>query len=311
MPRHVKKSIDELAQFAKGSTRRFEDSFKRLTRSILTGRGLQRNLDGLARVYAETMTVADLLGSRRLLLEFDAMKNRNPVPDESGGSFEILIAPSMIGFDAGDLSIPGGVPSVHFREAIEDLIDREPRLATGWRAVADLYQQGPAFALAKSTEIQLTRRIQDKIAEFLVRGITEPTAAKVIAEMGDFTRAYSATVFRTNLATAYTAGRFRMVEDPNVASIIGAFEFNAIDDSDVRKNHLAAHGLLAAPADAIWDIFSPPIGYNCRCALRMVDRFELEKRDLFEPNGDVRRFIPPGFSGAFPDRGFETTRRVA
>ena len=121
--------------------------------------------------------------------------------------------------------------------------------------------------------------------------------------MGDFTRAYSETVYRTNLTSAFAAGRFKQVESEEVRRVTPAFEFDAIDDAAVRPNHAAADGLIAAVNDPVWSRISPPLGHNCRCGLRLVDRFELKRRGLLR-GFSVTPYFPPNFREAKPDDGF-------
>lgn len=151
-------------------------------------------------------------------------------------------------------------------------------------------------------------RVQQAVAELGVAGTRPEKAKKILAKIAPFSEAYAETVYRTNLATAYTAGRFRQAQDPDVEAITPAFEYTPVGDSSTRHNHLAARGLLASIKDGIWDRFSPPMGFNCRCDLRLVDRFELESRRLLLRNGQVKRYVPSGFGEAHPDKGFRVSR---
>ena len=51
-------------------------------------------------------------------------------------------------------------------------------------------------------------------------------------------------------------------------------EFLATLDDNVRENHRAADGLIAAPEDPVWNSLSPPLGHNCRCTLRLFHRLD-------------------------------------
>ena len=212
-------------------------------------------------------------------------------------------------------AVTPAVPRVPFREAVEDLVSRWPALVDlespvpRWEQIAELYKERHAFSLARATDLILTERIQG----ILRRGITEAqpveTTTSLIEALSGFARSYVDTVYRTNLNTAYTAGRLKQTEDPAVSRVIGAFELVDQGDADVRPNHHAASGLIASHFDPIWDTFAPPLGYNCRCSLRLVDRFELERRGLIGPGGQVQRYTPDGFGGAYPDPGFGQRRR--
>ncbi len=100
--------------------------------------------------------------------------------------------------------------------------------------------------------------------------------------------AYSETIYRTNLNTAYNAGRIRQAQDPAIAAFHPAFRYDAISDSDVRRgrpednneNHLALDGVIAATNHPFWSVYSPPNGFNCRCSLQMLSVFQLERMGI-------------------------------
>jgi SPP1 gp7 family putative phage head morphogenesis protein len=195
------------------------------------------------------------------------------------------------------------LPRVSFTQAVRDLLAKEPTLARGFHSIPEESRRRKAFWLAKSSSVELTRKIRDTVARMLREGKVEAKAGAVLAEMGNWTEAYGRTVYRTNLATAYSGGRMAQAKDPAVAEVIGGFEFNAILDGDARRNHAAAHGLVAATNDPIWNRYMPPLGFNCRCSLRMVDRVELKQRHLLRAGRVVRR-EPATFKMAHPDEGF-------
>lgn len=149
--------------------------------------------ESLADTLAATQGVADMMGRRRLLLEMDANRSK---------------APRMTSYDAADAKQPL-IPDVKFHDAIVDMVSRDPRLARGAEAVAETYSTQHAFAAAKSASLEITKRVQGAVVRGIREGTPEGTAGKIIAAIADWTRAYAETVFRTNVATAYSAGRFR------------------------------------------------------------------------------------------------------
>ncbi len=205
-----------------------------------------------------TQMIADLAGRRRVLLETDAFK--------AGlrSQQELKFRDDVIAISTTSNIKTKGIPSVPFREAIEDIISREPRLATSAEAVQEAYSRGRVFALARvdSLESNITQRVQSAIAQAELRGTTVSSISDLIAEIGGFTKAYAETVFRTNISTAYTAGRFQQFNDPVIKEVIGGVLFSATNDSRVRPNHLAADGLVANSDDPIWSLIAPPLGYN-------------------------------------------------
>ena len=113
-------------------------------------------------------------------------------------------------------------------------------------------------------------------------------------------------VYRTNLTNSYAAGTAEMARDPDVADVIVGMSYETVGDGLVRPNHAAADKFIASTRDPIWKSrgLIPPLGYNCRCALRMVDKWEAERKGLILPSGIMKQSRPPGFEEAGPDENF-------
>ena len=292
-------SSDELSQLYDNSVVSLSGALNRLVRSQLGKSDHMRAMDEFASVIAETMTLADLFGRRRLLLEAAAVNH-----GAAAVSPRVLFAETPI------------MPRLTFLEAVRDLTSREPLKGFNWQQVAEIYKTRQGFALARSADIKLTERVQQTIERFMRRGIQLRSAEKIIAELGGFTKAYAETVYRTNLSTAYSAGRFDQAADPDVAVVIGGFEYLTSRDSDVRRgrkqdsgeNHAAADGFIAATTDPIWDTLAPPSGYQCRCVTRMVPRGELRRLGLVGDSGQVTRRVPRNFSAYRRHPAFSTSR---
>lgn len=293
----VKSAVDELDEIQRHSAKSYVRVMKTLVGKIVDGGSRIEPLGQMAGLLGQTMALSDLYGRRRLLLEMDwAVRHQR---ERFAG---LDYAPGSPYFEWQDETPV--VPHKTFDEAIENLVTREPRLARSASAVAELYATRHAFALARSTEQNLTEWVQDYINRSLREGRSVPDAAEAIAAAGDFTNAYAETVYRTNVATAYSAGRFAQANDPDVAQVIGAFELETAGDADVRDNHAAAGGLLAAQNDPVWNVFAPPLGYRCRCNLRLVTVDELRSTGRLGADGRVKPYFPPSFHRAHPDPGF-------
>jgi hypothetical protein len=98
---------------------------------------------------------------------------------------------------------------------------------------------------------------------------------------------------RTNLQTAYMAGRHRQALEQQ--SRAPWAQYMAIKDHRSRPAHAALHGQVFRLDSPAWAAISPPNGYNCRCSARYLSDRELEKRGL-KPAEDVRILErePPG-----------------
>jgi len=288
--------IDELEELSACSTEQLALAMERYVRAYVEARDTAPAFDALWRLLGQTLILADVLGRRRVALLTDAQGNAPELTERTLvlGAREWLRGLFM--------------PAVKFGEAVLDILNRSPRIAIGYKAVQELYATHYAFALAKSTEQNLTQHARKTIARLIGEGSTVARAEKVIADMGGWTRAYGETVFRTNLATAYTAGiDAQVTDDPDADVLFPAYEFEALLDAATRPNHGAAHGLLASRRDPVWQRFTPPLGYSCRCNRRLVQRAELRQRGRLKDNR-VTTFYPERWAYASPDPGFGRRR---
>jgi SPP1 gp7 family putative phage head morphogenesis protein len=277
-----------------------------MARAAFNGKGELEAKKRFASALARTMALADVLGRKRALEESrtKSQQFRAIHADYDGivvARFGVKDAMENPSNDA-------------FEEAFFTLLDREPIIARSREEIEKAYGLGQKFAVAKLPEElseraakQVTIRLWEKVAELGIQGRSPADAKRVLADIGDFSESYAETIYRTNLAGAYTAGRFKQMQDPDVAAVAPALEYTAVGDHSTRKNHKAADGLIAGTKDAVWDRVSPPMGYNCRCDLRIVDKFELKDRGLLKA-GEVRMYTPSTFKDAHPDKGFTVTR---
>lgn len=282
----------ELEKFLNRKATIFHQAYLNLLNAkYVTGKGAAEALDELAKLMHDTLILADLHGRRRTLIEFDhevARGDFSTLPDRN---------PIMMG--------------ITFVEALDDLLTREPRLVSGAKEAARLYNEEHVFALAKSSSLKLTQRVQQAvqmiIAEGRDPGMTGQEITRLAAsESHDWTRAYSDTVYETNVSGAITNGRFAQAKDPDVAQVIKAFEVVGEVDERERPNHRAARGFIAAVDDPIWTErrVKPPYGYRCRHGVIFASKYTLERRGLLRPDGSVIRFEPVGFENFAPDPGF-------
>jgi SPP1 gp7 family putative phage head morphogenesis protein len=272
-----------------------------------TSRGVDDEIRRLAGVIEDAQIRAEAVGRAETLRAAQRLARQ---PGAADGA--------PVGEPGGALGDPAEwkpIPKVPFTEAVGDVMARHPVLAQTWDAVQDAYNTEHAFALARSTELRVTERVQKAIATSLARGRTGAEAIRSIRgvaaqagqDMKDWTRAYAETVWRTNVTTAYAAGTFAQMADPAVRRAIAALRFTAMMDVDTRENHRAADGLIAAPEDAVWDSISPPLGYNCRCGVDPVSWPEARRANLIVAEGTIRPARIP--AGAHADPGFRHTGR--
>ncbi|WP_215782024.1 phage minor head protein [Paludibacterium sp. B53371] len=94
------------------------------------------------------------------------------------------------------------------------------------------------------------------------------------------------TIFRTNMQSAYMAGRFQT----QLASAEQRpfWEYVAVMDSRTRPAHRSLHGRVFRYDDPFWRTFYPPNGWNCRCRVRTRSARDMEQLGLFESSSEGR-----------------------
>jgi SPP1 gp7 family putative phage head morphogenesis protein len=188
------------------------------------------------------------------------------------------------------------LPRVTFDEALQDMVERAPvtlvdaaeRTA---QRIAQLYSEDAVMAFVRSAEESVTSeaRLAMRVDDIRVQSQA-------------WSEGYARMVFRTNINTAISAGRFRQAQDPDIQEVAPAFRFDAVGDGDTRDNHDAADGLIMSVSNPEWRKIAPPLGYNCRCQVVHVTRSELERMGRIRKDGSLIEDKVP--SGAFADPGF-------
>lgn len=253
----------------------------------------------LSEVTRDTMGAAEVLGARATL---DAVMATTTQMAQA-------LPPVMFGRDQSVL------PSVTFEEGLTELATRVPATirnpaARTAQAIAKLYSEGRHIAFVRSAEESVTKAAQQFLQRAMAEGMTENAAGRGLSMTVDAVRdatkpwsqAYSRLVFRNNLNTAITAGKFRQAQDPDIRAILPAFRFDAVGDVDTRHNHQAANGLIMSVDDTRWAQLAPPLGHNCRCQVVAVDAGTLDDQGMLDQSGELRRMSKPALAG--PDEGF-------
>ncbi len=209
---------------------------------------------------------------------------------------------------------------VQFADTFAETFGTEPLSPTD--AIAFLAQRTPLPLIRLETileEIQtrsfevtrdLLETVSSRIDERLAQAVESGESMEVflksldgVAEAAGLTASnpyYWETVFRTNAATAYSAGREELFLNPAVKDAFGYFQYLTVEDSAVRPEHAAMHGRVWANDDPAVKEWWPPNGYNCRCVMVPMDQEDLDDEDLKASTGS------PKLDGetVTPDKGF-------
>ena len=104
------------------------------------------------------------------------------------------------------------------------------------------------------------------------------------------------TILRTNIQTAYSAGRYRRQRETIAA--LPYWRYSAVLDARTRPSHREMDGVVYRADHPIWRRIYPPNGFNCRCSIRALTEREVRARGLNVLKGED---APGGFA---PDEGW-------
>ena len=159
-----------------------------------------------------------------------------------------------------------------------------------------------AFTVARLTELDAINRVKEKLVKVIEEG---KTFQQFMAEAGEdellkragFHRSnpwYWETVFRTNLQTAYNAGRrLQLMKDPDVLY----YEFVGIRDRRQTEICRRRSGVVRPAGDAWWQRNWPPLHFNCRSCVRPIYREEVERGEVKVTRKDKLKKLPAPLEG--------------
>lgn len=185
------------------------------------------------------------------------------------------------------------------REAIDYFAAKGFRISHDWREV---WQDGHArsFTVSKMAKFDLLASTRQRIDAKLRSGTTQrelereletlfrtagwwgkqvvadDAGGAEVVQLGSPWRIR--TIVRTNVATAYNAGRYRrQVETMDDRPY---WEYLAIRDAASRPSHAALHGKVFRADDPVWKAIYPPNGFGCRCRTRALSERQVRRRGL-------------------------------
>ena len=138
-----------------------------------------------------------------------------------------------------------------------------------------------AFYATGLYEQDLVDRVSEALKDALANGETledfQKRVAEVITKQG--WKDYRVeTIFRTNLQTAYSAGRYLKMQEVKKARPY--WQYLAIMDKRTRPSHAVLHEKVYPADHEFWDSNYPPNGFRCRCAVRTLSQRQVDSEGL-------------------------------
>lgn len=106
-------------------------------------------------------------------------------------------------------------------------------------------------------------------------------------------------VFRTQVQTAYSAGRWQSLQDPDIDEILWGYEYAAIEDDRTTELCQDLDGTIRPKDDPIWSTYWPPNHFSCRSTT-------LEVFDDGKDHGDVPEDAPQAGFAYNPGQVFDS-----
>ncbi len=161
-----------------------------------------------------------------------------------------------------------------------------------------------AFTVAKLTGLDAIERVKEKLPKAIEEGKTLKEWIEELGEDGILQAVgfhqsnpwYLETVFRTNVSTAYNAGR--LMQFARSKDRIKLLEYVAIDDNRTTPICRRLDGTKLPPDDPFWATYTPPNHFNCRSTVRAIFKgsTEAKKARVRKPKNIPP--VPEGFAGS-------------
>lgn len=204
-----------------------------------------------------------------------------------------------------------------FEEAIKFFLEKGLILSpNSWR---DIWQAAHtnAFTVARVTAVDVLEEIRKGVEAAIQSGSTLQEFQKAFSELLSRKGWFSPsgldaevplpdgtvrkrltpwrleTIYRTNVQSAYSTGRYRQMMD--VASRRPYWMYDAVGDMRTRPSHAAMDGKVYRFDHPFWDQWYPPNGFNCRCTVRTLSASQLERSALTEQTSGVSEKPDEGF----------------
>ena len=172
-----------------------------------------------------------------------------------------------------------------FEEAVQYFGGKLPIPAKAFEALAAEYKS-LAFTVSGYTSAEVIKKFYEELLAAVEEGTTLATFRD---NMNDFlerqglegiTPFQADNIFRTNVQTAYQAGNYKQMTEPEVLRLRPYWKYDAVEDTHTRPSHLAMNGKVFPADSPVWDTWYPPNAFRCRCTVRSLSKRQVEDRGL-------------------------------
>lgn len=176
-------------------------------------------------------------------------------------------------------------PMVGAEEAISWFRARVPITSGAWRRLSAAAKRR-AFRVAGANRLSLVTDVWRAIDRALASGMPYEEFEKSVGER--LTKAWGDSVarpatrleliYRNNMQSAYSAGRWAQMTDPDVVSGRPFFLYDSVLDSHTSVLCTTLNGTLLEADDPFWRTYWPPNHHGCRSGVRSLTAAGAERR---------------------------------
>lgn len=190
-----------------------------------------------------------------------------------------------------------------FAEAVAFWRDRggDPALLDevlgAYRLRAAQYTDDQLDAVSETAIAEITRTLEHggTLADFKA-AVESDTAALGISPAHP---GYLENVYRTQVASAYGAGRYAQLSNPDVVAARPYRQYRTAQDSRVRPEHAVMDGVTWRADDPSFAAVYPPCGFQCRCAVVSYSQEDVDDEGIVIATSVPTGFVlTPGFGAA-------------
>jgi SPP1 gp7 family putative phage head morphogenesis protein len=186
-----------------------------------------------------------------------------------------------------------------FTEAVNAFRRRVPMPADEWDLLTQAEREH-AFKVAGVAQADLAQEVHDALERAIRDGTTLDDFKR---EMGDrLAEAWGGddpvrmeTVFRTNVLSAYNAGRHEVFSAPAVRRARPYLRFDAVGDSRTSEICEELDGKILPADDPFWKKHTPPLHFNCRSILVALSPEEAEEEGIAAEAPETEAEVDDGF----------------
>lgn len=198
---------------------------------------------------------------------------------------DAMIAGYLKGSHRSRLFLPKGLSLSVFDNVISVL---KKQIDVDFDALQDRFDT-QALKVLNDVSKNVDKKLRKVVVDLTLRGVHVQDAVEELEDhfdrLGITIKAPNQleTIFRTNLQTAYNAGRWHADQDPDIQEILWGYKYVTVGDDRVRDSHAAMDGVTLPKDHEIWDSWWPPNGWNCRCQVIPI----FEEMKIVEPDDEV------------------------